>query len=428
MKTGINRADGSGSPPQRRYADYVARVDSQITSASRLAAVNSTGLLDTPAEEAFDLLTQLAARLVDAPASFVSIVDAGRDFYKSQSGFPAPLAEVRELKGRTFCHFTLNDEAPLVIDDTHSDDAWHSVPTVESLSVRAYVGVPIKVDGEIIGSFCVIDVKPRKWNPHELETIRQLAISAGREVNLRVALERARKEAEVSRKLARAREEIVAVVAHDLRTPLEVLHLSTLILKKMAGGEHTATADRMSRAIDAMKHMADSLLSNSALLGPTAIGRKMLGGAALLGEALDMMSPMAERAGIALELGAVADADIHVDFAQMLRVLGNVIGNAIKYSPAGGTVRVSAQRRDASFVIVVADNGKGMDALEQARAFEKGWQGAAGMVRGDGAGLGLSIARTLIIEHGGTMELASAVGAGTTVTINLPGKPVSAAG
>ncbi len=428
MDTQISRIDGSTPLPRRRYADYQARVDCLLNSASRLAAVKSTGLLDTPAEEAFDLLTRLATRLVNAPASFVSIVDAGRDFYKSQSGLPAPLADERESTGRTLCHFTLDDETPLVIDDTHSNEVWKAVPSVESLGVRAYVGVPIKVDGEIVGSFCVIDVKPRKWNPEELETIRQLAISAGREINLRVALATAQKEIATSQKLARAREDIVAVVAHDLRTPLEILHLSTLILQKTLGGQHTAVADRMARAIDAMKQMTDGLLSNSALLAPTASGRKTLSGAALLGEAVDMMRPLAERAGIAVDLGVVADADIHADFAQMLRVLGNTIGNAIKYSPAGGSVRVSGQSKDQSFVIAVADNGKGMNALEQTLAFKKGWQGAAGMVRGDGAGLGLSIARTLVVDHGGTMELASEVGVGTTVTIALPRKPTSAAG
>jgi signal transduction histidine kinase len=419
--------EASAPWPRRRATDDKALIDGLVNSQSRLAAVKSTGLLDSPADEAFDLLTRLAARLVNVPASFVSIVDASRDFYKSQSGFPAPLANTRELTGRTFCHFTLDNSSPLIIDDTHSNEVWKSVPTVESLGVRAYVGVPIKVNGEIVGSFCVIDVKPREWNAEELETIRQLAISAGREINLRLALEMARNEAANSQMLARTREEILAVVAHDLRTPLQILQLSTQILQKTLAAEHAATADRMSRAIDAMTQMTDGLLSNSALLAPSATGRKTISVTTLLGEAVDMMRPMAERSDISLALGTVADAGIHVDFGQMLRVLGNLIGNAVKYSSAGGMVRVDGRRDDKRFVISVEDNGKGMNPDEQARAYEKGWQGAAGMVRGDGAGLGLSIAKTLVVEHGGTMELASEVGVGTSVTIALPIKQVPAA-
>ena len=74
---------------------------------ARLQAVCDTGLLDTPAEESFDRLTRLAARLLEVPATFVSLVDAGRDFYKSAIGFGEPLASERQLQGRTFCHYAL---------------------------------------------------------------------------------------------------------------------------------------------------------------------------------------------------------------------------------------------------------------------------------------------------------------------------------
>ena len=406
------------SPPQD-----AALVEGLVGSTSRITAVEGSGLLDSFAEESFDSLTRLAARLVKVPVSFISIVAADRDFYKSQTGFPAPLCDDRELSGRTFCHFALGSDTPLVIDDTHSNELWKSVPTVETLGVRAYVGVPIKVDGEIIGSFCVIDVKPREWQPEELETVRQIAISAGREITLRSAAASALREAATYLSLARAREEVVAVVAHDLRTPLQVLRLAAQVLRKGADGGSAATLDRMFRSIDAMKQMADSLLSAGALLAPSATGKKTVSGKVLLGEAVDMMQPIAERSGISLSLAQGSDALIHVDAAQMLRVLGNLIGNSIKYSSAGGAVCVRGKCEAGQFLIAVEDHGQGMSAADQARAFDSGWQGAEGMVRGDGAGLGLAIARTLVREHGGAISLRSDVGAGTTVTISLLAVP-----
>ena len=408
------------TPSQRQPSPAeLSTIEALVNSPTRLAALERSGLMDSVPEESFDSLTRLAARLVKVPASFVAIVAADRDFYKSQTGFPAPLCDTRELSGRTFCHFTLDSDGPLVIDDTHNDAVWRAVPTVDAIGVRAYIGVPIKLDGETIGSFCVIDMKPREWQPEELETVNQLALSAGREIRLRAALAASKNEALKSQALARAREEVVAVVAHDLRTPLQVIQLSTKRLQKTANAHDASTMQRMLRAVDSIKSMAEALLA-SALLVPSTAGRKQIMGGALLQDAIDMMTPIAERCGIALDLGGVADANVHVDYAQMLRVLGNLIGNALKYSPPGSAVVVGGRLDGGSFLITVRDNGKGMDTSEQSRAFDSGWQGAEGMLRGDGAGLGLSIARTLVAEHGGIIELASAVSHGTTVTITLP--------
>ena len=95
-------------------------IDDVLHDPARLAAVRRTGLLDSPAEEPFDRLTRLAAKLLKVPVTFISLLDADRDFYKSASGFPEPLASGRQLEGRTFCHLTLASRDPLVIDDTHA--------------------------------------------------------------------------------------------------------------------------------------------------------------------------------------------------------------------------------------------------------------------------------------------------------------------
>jgi signal transduction histidine kinase len=212
----------------------------------------------------------------------------------------------------------------------------------------------------------------------------------------------------------------LATVAHDLRTPLQVLQLATSALRKSMSGDNTVIFDRMFRSIDAMKQMADSLLSVGAPHVQATTGKKTVGGGALLEEAVDMMQAIAERAGISLELAQSSDATIHVDSGQMLRVLGNLIGNSIKYSPKGSAIQVRGWREGALFRISVQDQGIGMNAAEQLHAFESGWQGAEGMVRGDGAGLGLAIAKTLVTEHGGSIGLSSETGAGTTATVSLP--------
>lgn len=396
-----------------------AKFDRLIRSPDRLAAVQRTELLDTLPEEAFDVLTRLAALLLKAPASFVSIVDSERDFYFSQVGFPAPLASSRQLSGRTFCHHALAQDEPLVISDTYSQPAWKSVPTVDSLGIRAYVGVPLRVDGQTVGSFCVIDNQPREWNATELEIIGQLAMSAARELSLREAARRARREAQRAQDAVVAKEKIIAVVAHDLRSPLQVIKLSAVLLEHTGADAHRVLARRMLNAIDAMQSLVQELLFDNGIASAQRSRPERIGVAKLLGDVLDTMAPIAARAGIVLQLRSVADDEVTVDHAQMLRVFSNLVGNAAKHCATGSNVFLAAARDGDHLLLSVADDGCGLSAEQQGHAFEAGWQGAESLARGDGNGLGLSIVRTLVQHNGGQVDLASQLGQGTTVTVRL---------
>lgn len=175
-------------------------VDAARLDPARLQAVRDTGLLDTPPEESFDRLTRLATMLLEVPATFVSLVDAERDFYKSAVGFDEPLASERELKGRTFCHVALLSPRPLLLDDVLALPGLATVPTVRTLGVRAYAGVPLVTpDGQILGSFCAVDMQPRQWTERDVAVLTELAHATLREITLRQALVRL---AEANRLLA----------------------------------------------------------------------------------------------------------------------------------------------------------------------------------------------------------------------------------
>jgi PAS domain S-box-containing protein len=160
----------------------------------RLDAVRATGLLDSAKEEAFDRLTRLAAKLTGAPVTFISLVDDARDFYKSCFGFPEPLATDRQLTGTTFCHHALISNGPVIIEDTLAHPIYRDVPTVQSMGVRAYLGIPLVIAGNAIGSFCAIDFEPRTWSPLQVEVMQELAASTMREIELRAAIEVAEME------------------------------------------------------------------------------------------------------------------------------------------------------------------------------------------------------------------------------------------
>ena len=170
-------------------------VNDVVRDPARLAAVRGTGLVDSAQEEAFDRLTRLAAKLTGAAVTFISLIEEDRDFYKSCFGFPEPLASARQLQGTTFCHYAIASSGPLVIEDTLADPTYRSVPTVQSLGVRAYLGIPlVTAGGATIGSFCAIEFHPRAWTELQIEVMRELAASTMREIELRAAMETANTE------------------------------------------------------------------------------------------------------------------------------------------------------------------------------------------------------------------------------------------
>jgi PAS domain S-box-containing protein len=194
-------------------------VDAVVRDPARLAVLRGIELLDTPAEPAFDQLTRLAVRLLGVPATFLSLVDEDRDFYKASTGFGEPLASAREMAGRTFCHFSIAGAGgPLVIGDTRADPVYRQVPTVDSLGVAAYVGVPLVIDGQAVGSFCAIDTVPRRWTESEVQVLTELGASAQREIELRRALARARSTAEAAERTRREREEFLNATTDGVYT------------------------------------------------------------------------------------------------------------------------------------------------------------------------------------------------------------------
>jgi PAS domain S-box-containing protein len=177
---------------QNASMDLERQIEEAMADSTRLLALQTTGLLDSAPLPEFDRLTQIAVKVVGVPAAFVSLVDAQRDFYLSQCGFPEPLASSRVLEGRTFCHHSLLSPDPLVINDATESALFRDVPTARSLGVKAYLGVPLCTDaGEHLGSFCLIDFKPRIWSATEVDLVAELAHGALREIALqkKVALQ-----------------------------------------------------------------------------------------------------------------------------------------------------------------------------------------------------------------------------------------------
>ena len=161
-----------------------------LNDPERIHALQKTQLMDSPSEAAFERLTFMATRLLRTPVALVSLVDEHRQFFKSAKGLPAPWLSARGTPlSHSFCKHVVNDGTSLIINDAANNPRVKDNLAVSELGVAAYAGIPIKTsEGHTLGSFCVIDVKPRVWSDEELQLLNELAESCMAEVSLRQLL------------------------------------------------------------------------------------------------------------------------------------------------------------------------------------------------------------------------------------------------
>ncbi len=163
---------------------------SPVSDRRRLAAVHATHLLDTAPEEAFDRLTRLAARVLGASAAFITLVDETRSFWKSRTGVDGDATE--NPLADSFCQYVIASGAPLITGDAATDPITRDNPSIASMGIAAWAGMPVhSPDGQVLGTFCVVDQRVREWTSDDLEVLSALAEAATGEIALRDALDRA---------------------------------------------------------------------------------------------------------------------------------------------------------------------------------------------------------------------------------------------
>ena len=171
-----------------------------LADPGRLAALQQTNLLDTAAEEAFDRLARLAARLLAAPITLVTLVDSDRLFLKACLGLPEPWASARQLPlSHSLCQRLLDTGQPLVIGDVAADPLARGNQAVVELGVAAYLGIPLRFGGQVLGSLCVADRQPRGWTDDDVAVLADVAGLVMTEIELRADLDTRRRVAAPAR-------------------------------------------------------------------------------------------------------------------------------------------------------------------------------------------------------------------------------------
>ena len=154
---------------------------------ARLEALRRTSLLDSSPEEAFDRLTRMATAVLRVPVAIVSLVDRDRLFFKSQCGLGEPLATLRQGPIRqSFCQHAVRTREPLAVPDSRRHPAFSKYPDISGLNAIAYAGIPLVTsEGHALGTFCVVDERPREWTEEELGILSVLSTCVMSEIELR---------------------------------------------------------------------------------------------------------------------------------------------------------------------------------------------------------------------------------------------------
>ncbi|MBZ0235046.1 MAG: PAS domain S-box protein [Deltaproteobacteria bacterium] len=299
--------------------------------------------------------------------------------------------------------------APLAQHDEHR--RW-----LETIRSGSMIGVPLRVGDTCLGALCLLSVQPRAYEPRDL----LVADEFGRRAAL--FLENARLH-RAARRAIQARDDVLGVVAHDLRNPLGSILMHTELLRRHGPEPERRSrkpTDAIERAANRMNRLIQDLLDITRIeAGQLAMERAAVQAGKIVTEFVEAQKLLASSASLELRLDLPEDlGEVLADRDRLLQVLENLVGNAVKFTRPGGRVTIGAAPRGDEVLLWVADSGVGIDGGDVLHLFDRFWK--ARKAGRQGAGLGLAIVKGIVEAHGGRVWVESQVGVGSTFYFTLP--------
>jgi PAS domain S-box-containing protein len=333
---------------------------------------------------------------------------------------------VRIPVGRGFAGRVVEHAKPIIIPDVENADVFN--PLLREKGIKSLLGVPMMIEGKPIGVLHVGTFKHTQFRDEEVRLLQSAAdrvALAVENARLYQVEQTARAEAETAN---RAKDEFLTILSHELRTPLTpiigwVHMMDSGIIPE---GESQRALEVIGRNAANLKRLISDLLDMSAVLsGKMRIEQTSVMLADVLEESLETLQSFAREAGVELRLNLPRETDsltVTGDRGRLSQSFCNVIHNAIKFSPAQGVVTVSLKATESDAIVTIKDEGEGIPTDFLPHVFERFRQADGSRTRTyGGLGLGLSLVKSFVTVHGGTIEAASeGAGQGSTFIITLP--------
>jgi PAS domain S-box-containing protein len=288
------------------------------------------------------------------------------------------------------------------------------------LEPRSIMTVPLNARGHTLGAivFAATDDSGRLFGEADLKIAMELASRAA------LLVDNARLYAE-ARSAIRARDDMIAVVSHDLRDPLQSISAAAATLRlEPHSGESADSIESIALASTQMRLLVQDLLDISLIeAGRLPLNQEILNLPDLMFEAQTLLLPQVEDKTVRIETRLAANLPpVSIDRHRILQVLLNLLGNALKFGVGGGRVTLGAERQNDTIRVWVEDAGAGIRAEHLDRVFDRFWR--ADRRAGGGAGLGLAVAKGIVEAHGGRIGVTSRLGEGSTFFFTLPLQPL----
>lgn len=386
---------------ERRYRRRLEALRESALTLSEVAAPKRTGI------ELLQAIVDHARELTAADYGAIAI-DAdptGRPGSCVWSGISAEQAAVVRDHPRPIDLLGWDvDGRPVRLEHIHDHSA--SKPVLAEMD--AFLGVPIRRHGRIVGYLYLAKRFGKAPFSAEDESVAGLLVH-----HAAIALENAQLYEELQAAV-RAREELLAIVSHDLRSPLNSISLREDILARSGDPKITAHAAGVRRAIDTMLRLIQELLDmDSSDQGRLRLEMGESDIASVFDEVIETNSPLAASKGIRIERRLETSGAMRCDRARVVRVLANLVSNALRFTHRGGAITLRVERKRSEVLVSVSDTGVGIAPDVLRHVFDRYFTTT-------GTGLGLHIAKVIVEAHGGRIWATSEPGRGTTFFFTLP--------
>jgi PAS domain S-box-containing protein len=288
---------------------------------------------------------------------------------------------------------------------------------VEGLEIASLVAVPLMASERLAGAIALIASRgSREYDARDVRFAEELAWRTA------IALENARLYRK-AREATQARDDVLAIVAHDLRNPLSSIAMQAALLRRRAqprAGSEATAGEAIQRAAIRMTRLIEDLLDITRMeAGRLSVEQARLAALPFVTECVESQRNLAEAASIELRIDTPHELpDLWADRDRLSQVFENLIGNALKFTAAGGRITIGAEVRESDVLFRVRDTGSGIAAEHLPHLFDRFWQ--ARRTERQGAGLGLPIVKGVIEAHGGRVWVESAPGQGTCFFFTVP--------
>jgi PAS domain S-box-containing protein len=292
---------------------------------------------------------------------------------------------------------------------------------LERIRPRSVVGVPLVVGDKCLAVLFLASTRSSVHASRDLLVAEEFGRRAA------VFLENARLH-RAARKAIKARDDVLGVVAHDLRNPLGNVLMYASLLRQSSPEQRGSTRDSaavIERAAHRMKRLIEDLVDITRMeAGHLSIDRTCVDVGQAVSELVDAQKPLSTSKSLEIRLDlAPGLGEVFADRDRFMQALENLLGNAVKFSRPGGCITVGAERRDDDVLFWVADTGAGIEAEDSLHLFDRFWQ--AQKSGRQGAGLGLPIVKGIVEAHGGRVWVESQVGVGSTFFFTVPLVPAA---